>query len=67
MPSSIVEPMIAASIVYVGIENIVRKGKVRWRQILAFTFGLVHGLGFASALREVGVGVDGMSVIILDQ
>jgi hydrogenase/urease accessory protein HupE len=64
MPSSIVEPMVAASIVYVGIENIIRKGKVRWREILAFTFGLVHGLGFASALREVGVGVDGMSVII---
>lgn len=64
MPSSIVEPMIAASIVYVGIENVLRRGKVRWREILAFTFGLVHGLGFASALREVGVGENGSSVII---
>jgi len=60
IPSSIVEPMIAASIAYVGIENLVRRGAEppgRWA--LTFAFGLVHGFGFASVLRELGVGSSG--------
>ena len=49
---ALVEPLIAASIAYVGIENlIVREVASRWR--LTFLFGLVHGFGFAGALREV--------------
>ena len=60
--SSIVEPLIAASIVYVGFENIVRDNfSKRW--LLTFAFGLVHGCGFASALREAGVGANGTSVV----
>lgn len=57
IPSSIVEPLIAATIVYVGLENIVRKDKVTTRQrcILTFFFGLIHGFGFASVLREMGI------------
>jgi hydrogenase/urease accessory protein HupE len=51
----LVEPLIAASIVYVGIENAVRRDRVRGRWLLTFTFGLVHGFGFAGVLREVGV------------
>jgi hypothetical protein len=48
----IVEPLIAASIVYVAIENLVRREtKRRW--LLTFAFGLVHGLGFASLLGEL--------------
>jgi hydrogenase/urease accessory protein HupE len=51
----IVEPMIAVSIVYVGLENIFRKEK-RGRWLLTFAFGLIHGFGFASVLRELGIG-----------
>jgi hydrogenase/urease accessory protein HupE len=48
----IVEPLIALSIVYVGVENFfVKSAKGRWRVTLPF--GLVHGFGFAGALREI--------------
>jgi hydrogenase/urease accessory protein HupE len=62
LPSSIVEPAIAASIVYVGIENIARHN-YRGRWMLTFAFGLIHGCGFATALRELGVGANGESVV----
>lgn len=52
---SIVEPLIAASIIYVGLENLWRKEPQR-RWLLTFAFGLVHGFGFATALKESGVG-----------
>lgn len=55
IPSSIVEPLIAATIMYVGIENIVRGDNVKGRQWLTFFFGLVHGFGFAAVLREMGI------------
>jgi hydrogenase/urease accessory protein HupE len=51
-----VEPAIAASIAYVGLENILGRRRLAWRCMVTFAFGLVHGLGFASALREAGVG-----------
>lgn len=55
MPSAIVEPLIAASIVYVGVENLMANGTgTRWRT--ALPFGLIHGFGFAGALQELGVG-----------
>lgn len=55
LPSAIVEPLIAASIVYVGIENLTTTGTgTRWRT--ALPFGLIHGFGFAGALQELGVG-----------
>ena len=57
------EPLIAASIVYVGIENLIRGGKPRGRWLLTFAFGLVHGFRFAGALRELGVGSDGTGVL----
>jgi hydrogenase/urease accessory protein HupE len=54
IPSAIVEPAIAASIVYVAVENLrTRKASERWRE--AFVFGLLHGFGFASALEELGL------------
>jgi hydrogenase/urease accessory protein HupE len=56
IPSRIVEPLIAASIVYVGVENLLRGGDPRGRRLLTFAFGLIHGFGFASVLREMGVG-----------
>ncbi len=52
IPASIVEPLIAASIVYVCIENIFMSHLSRWRPILIFVFGLLHGQGFATILRE---------------
>lgn len=55
LPSTIVEPLIAASILYVGIENLLRKD-YRRRWLLTFGFGLIHGFGFASVLRELGIG-----------
>ncbi len=51
------EPLIAASIVYVGVENLRRRGaEPRGRWALTFCFGLIHGFGFAGVLRELGVG-----------
>jgi hydrogenase/urease accessory protein HupE len=54
IPSSIVEPAIAASIVYVAMENFFTCNvDGRWR--VTFAFGLIHGFGFAGALREIGL------------
>jgi hydrogenase/urease accessory protein HupE len=54
LPSSITEPAIAASIVYVSLENFFSRNiDKRWRD--TFVFGLVHGFGFASALQEFGL------------
>jgi hydrogenase/urease accessory protein HupE len=65
VPSSVVEPVIAASIVYVGAENLWLRGREpRRRWAGAFLFGLIHGFGFAGLLREVGVGSDGQSVVL---
>ena len=63
IPSSVVEPLIAVSIVYVGLENLLQ-GDLRWRWLLTFAFGLVHGFGFASVLRELGVGEAGVGVAV---
>jgi hydrogenase/urease accessory protein HupE len=54
IPSRIVEPLIAASIVFVGIENLLRGDIPKARRMVPFGFGLIHGFGFASALREAG-------------
>jgi len=64
IPSRIVEPMIAASIVFVGVENFLRNGEPKGRWLLTFGFGLIHGFGFASALRETGVGEHGGGVAL---
>ena len=55
VPGSIVEPLIAASIVYVAVENIFMKNLSPWRPFIVFGFGLLHGLGFASVLSEFGL------------
>jgi len=52
---SIVEPLIALSIVYVAVENLFTDGLSRWRPYIIFGFGLLHGLGFASVLAEFGL------------
>ena len=52
---SIVEPLIAASIVYVAAENLMTQRVRSWRLAVVFAFGLVHGLGFAGVLGEIGL------------
>lgn len=64
IPPGIVEPLIAVSIIYVGVENLVRRDLHR-RWLLTFGFGLVHGLGFASVLRELGVGAEAGGGVIV--
>jgi len=55
LPPPLVESLIAASIVYIGLENVLRP-TIHGRWKLTFAFGLVHGLGFASALTELTAG-----------
>ncbi|WP_254656285.1 HupE/UreJ family protein [Jannaschia sp. CCS1] len=55
VPGSVVEPLIAASIVYLAVENILGIGNTKWRTIFVFGFGLLHGLGFASVLGDFGI------------
>ena len=54
-PGAVVEPIIALSILFVSVENILLSGLKPWRILLVFLFGLVHGLGFASSLNEIGL------------
>ena len=58
VPASIVEPLIALSISYVAIENIFKHKLSRGRIALIFGFGLLHGLGFAGVLGEIGLNPD---------
>ena len=55
LPARIVEPMIALSITYVAIENLCTNHLKSWRVALVFSFGLLHGMGFAGVLRDVGL------------
>jgi hydrogenase/urease accessory protein HupE len=52
-PPALIEPLIALSIVYVGISNLRTSGAGDWRALTAGAFGLIHGFGFAYALREM--------------
>ncbi len=79
LPPSVVEPTIAATIAFVGIENLCTAKVQPWRPAVAFLFGLVHGLGVATAFNEAGfppgrlvpslaaftVGVEGGHIAIL--
>ena len=63
IPGAIVEPAIAASIVFVAMENFFSRDiDRRWR--ITFAFGLVHGFGFASALREVGLPTNAVATAL---
>ena len=52
---SIVEPLIALSIAYVAVENLVTTELKPWRVALVFAFGLLHGMGFAGVLTDLGL------------
>jgi hypothetical protein len=55
LPARVVEPMIALSIAYVAVENLVTTELKSWRIALVFAFGLLHGMGFAGVLRDLGL------------
>jgi hypothetical protein len=52
-PGHVVEPLIALSVAYVGVENLFTSRLHPWRVVLVFAFGLLHGLGFAGAMSEL--------------
>jgi hypothetical protein len=54
-PASLVEPLIALSIVFVALENLRRTSRSRWRLGLVFLFGLLHGVGFAGVLTTMNL------------
>ena len=55
VPATIVEPLIAASIAYVALENLWQKKLRLSRLLIIFAFGLLHGLGFAAVLSDIGL------------
>jgi len=55
LPANIVEPLIALSIMYVALENVFTSKLRQSRIIVVFLFGLIHGLGFAGALSNLGL------------
>ena len=54
-PANIIEPLIAISIVFLAIENIMSDKVKPWRLVMVFLFGMVHGMGFAGALSGLGM------------
>ena len=61
----IAEPLIAASIAFIAIENLYRQSLSKWRPWVVFAFGLLHGLGFASVLADFGLPADQFAVAVL--
>lgn len=53
--AAVVEPLIAFTIAFVAIENLVFKDMTKWRPLVVFGFGLIHGLGFAGFFGELGL------------
>jgi len=66
LPSSVVEPMIAASIIFVAVQNVFWPEQTRgWTRLtVAFFFGLFHGLGFAGGLLEAMQGMSSNSLVL---
>ncbi|MEO1324142.1 MAG: HupE/UreJ family protein [Pseudomonadota bacterium] len=54
-PAAIVEPLIALTIAFVAIENLIFKDMTRWRPLVVFAFGLIHGMGFAGFFGSLGL------------
>jgi len=65
LPARVVEPLIALSISYVAIENLLHKRLHKSRLWLVFGFGLLHGLGFATMLSEFGMPRDDFALALL--
>ena len=54
-PANIIEPLIAISIVFLAVENIISDKVKPWRLVMVFFFGMVHGMGFSSGLAQRGL------------
>ncbi|MEM5497649.1 HupE/UreJ family protein [Paraglaciecola mesophila] len=65
IPASIIEPIIALSILWVAVENIFWRPSAWWRLAIVITFGLIHGLGFASALSQLGLPSQGLVLALI--
>ncbi|MDR6998881.1 HupE/UreJ family protein [Neobacillus niacini] len=65
LPSRFVEATIAFSICYVTVENIFRK-EIRHRWSITFLFGLIHGLGFATLIREMAIPKKDLAVALVN-
>lgn len=65
LPPGVVEPLIALSIAYVAVENLFTKELTRFRPLVVFAFGLLHGLGFAGVLGEMGLPREAFVVALL--
>ena len=62
---SFVEPLIFLSIIWVAVENTLFKKTTKWRPFVVFSFGLLHGLGFATLLTEYGLPKDNFISLLL--
>lgn len=65
LPPGLIEPLIAFSIAYVAIENLTRESASRYRVLVVFGFGLLHGQGFAGALSQTGLPHESFLVALL--
>lgn len=66
LPSALVESVIALSIAYVALENLLPRYAVSRRWAVSFLFGLVHGFGFSSVLREIGLPKENLLLSLLN-
>jgi hypothetical protein len=62
---SVVEPLIFLSVVWVAVENCLFKQTTKWRPLIVFIFGLLHGLGFAALLSQYGLPKDNFISLLL--
>ena len=65
IPERIVQPLIALSIAWIGIENVFLPHLSRHRLVIVFGFGLLHGIGFAGALAEFGMPDDAFMTALI--
>jgi hypothetical protein len=65
LPENVVQPLIALSIAYVGVENVFAKVLHKSRLVLVFLFGLLHGLGFAGVLSDFGMPQDDFATALI--
>jgi hypothetical protein len=62
---SIVEPLIALSIALIALENLFTSQLKPWRSVIVFAMGLIHGLGFADVLAELGLPADSFATALI--
>jgi hypothetical protein len=65
LPPELVEPIIAGSIAFVAIENLLTTKVHPWRLAIIFAFGLIHGMGFAGVLMDLGLPKDHIAVPLI--